>query len=47
MLVHNGVADLSRYTTVDIQNVRILIRPHDTIGRDAALSEAFAAVRAT
>lgn len=47
VFVHNGVVDPSRHTTVDIQNVRILLRPHDTIGHQAALSKAFAAVRAT
>jgi hypothetical protein len=44
VLVHNGTADPSRYTTVDIQNVRIQLRACSTIGREAALAEAFAAV---
>lgn len=42
VFVHNGAADPSRYTTVDVQNVRILL--HDTIGHEAAVAEAFAAV---
>ncbi|MGY6657638.1 hypothetical protein ACXIZN_36305 [Amycolatopsis sp. TRM77291] len=41
VFVHNGVADPSRYTTVDVQNVRILLRPYDTIGHEAAVAEAF------
>ena len=44
VFVHNGDADPSRYTTVDIQNVRILLRPYDTIGHEAAVAEAFAAL---
>lgn len=44
VFVHNGVADLRLYTTVDVQNVRILLRPYDTIGHEAAVAEAFAAV---
>uniref|UniRef100_UPI003F495DDE hypothetical protein n=1 Tax=Amycolatopsis sp. CA-096443 TaxID=3239919 RepID=UPI003F495DDE len=44
VFVHNGDADPSRYSTVDIQNVRILLRPNDTIGREAAVAEAFAAL---
>ena len=46
VFVHNGAADPSHYTTVDIQNVRILLRPYDTIGHEAAVAEAFAAVTA-
>ncbi|SMD14772.1 hypothetical protein [Kibdelosporangium aridum] len=47
VFIHNGVVDPRLHTTVDIQNVRMLLRPHDTIGREAALVEAFAAVSAT
>ncbi len=44
VFVHNGAADPSRYTTVNIQSVPIQLRAYDTIGREAALAEAFAAV---
>ncbi|MET9263717.1 hypothetical protein [Amycolatopsis sp. NPDC004079] len=42
--VHNGEADPSSCTTVHIQNVRILIRPIDTIGHEAAVAEAIASL---
>ncbi|WNV82907.1 hypothetical protein [Umezawaea sp. Da 62-37] len=44
MFVHDGQADPTSYTTVHIQNVRILLRPHDTIGHEAAVAKAFAAL---
>ncbi|MGA6165982.1 hypothetical protein [Amycolatopsis magusensis] len=42
VLAHNGAADPNHPTTVVIQNVRIQLRPDDTIGQEAALAEAFA-----
>lgn len=44
VLVHNGDADPSTYTTVHIQNVRVFLRPTDTIGHQAAIAEAIASL---
>ncbi|KOV77637.1 hypothetical protein [Nocardia sp. NRRL S-836] len=44
IFVHNGDADLGRSTAVDIPNMRILLRPCDTISHQAAVAAAFAAV---